>query len=347
VVLEESKRMIDHWEAQPLGIDVEHEMRGLTASVMMRVIFGELGPKGIEPDDAKAVIDATAVQLESSRSPTWLTKLARMAGVKYNHLPHVSKEIRQSEKIINDVLDKTLAARRANGPRSGDILDQLIAARDPETGAPFPDRQIKDNLLMFIVAGHETTAVALTFALYELLRNPHEIDVIRAEIDSVVPPGAELKPEHYARLPRLRVAFRESQRLHPSAYEIGRESRVDEIIPAGGALGDVEIKKGDLLLLDLRKMHRSPEYFDDPDAYKPARFGPYPRTSPRGFMPFGADVRVCLAPNMAEREAVLALADIFRRVNLKVKHWPAGEVPAFTMRLDGHLKVEASGRSPC
>ena len=242
VIVEECDTMIDDWlKNGDTPIDAERAMRGLTARAVLRVTFG----KTVDEKEGEAIIDTATVALESFRKPSGLTLLSRIFGMPYDHVPRMKKEYADASKKMDSILDGIITRRRKLNQQPDDILGRLINAKDLETGGPLSDKKIKDQLVMFIVAGHETTAAALTFALDELLKNPEEIEKIRRETDGVTK-GNNVKPDDFNNLPSACNAFKEALRLHPTAYEIGREAL--ENTTAGGR----EFKKGDLVRIDIR-----------------------------------------------------------------------------------------------
>lgn len=326
VVVDECDRMVDRWLREGKPLDLEHEMRGLTARVVMRVVFSD----SITEKEAHDIIEASTVTIESFRKPTKATVAMRALGLHVDHVPRMKREYRDAAAAIDGILDRILDERRRLERQPDDILGRLLTANDAATGKPLTDKQIKDQLVMFIVAGHETTAVGLTFALHELMKKPAEIDKIRAEVDGVAR-GAHLGGHDYQKLPRVRDAFKEALRLHPSAYEIGREADADTIV------GGVEIKKHDLVRMSVLDMHRSEDFWEDAGEFRPERFAANP--FPQAYMPFGAGPRVCLGMTMALTEGTLSLAEIFNRVDLRMTQEPEGEILAFTMRPKGKLEA--------
>jgi cytochrome P450 len=335
IITDECDKMIDRWLKDKKPLDLEHEMRGLTAKVVMRVVFSD----SITEKQAHDIIEASTVTIESFRKPHKLTVAMRMLGIHHDYIPRMKKTYKESAKTIDDILESIIAERRKLTTQPDDILGRLLEANDVATGKPLTQKQIKDQLVMFIVAGHETTAVGLTFSLSELLqdKNKHELTKVQAEIDASAH-GARFRGGDYNKLPNVRDAFKEAMRMHPSAYEIGREAEADTVV------GGVKIKKGDLVRIDVLGMHRSDDIFPDAKTYKPDRFKA--NAFPQGYLPFGAGPRVCLGMTMALTEGTLALAEIFNRVEFDVSQRPTGEQLVFTMRPEGKLEATARERKP-
>ncbi|TAL33290.1 MAG: cytochrome P450 [Alphaproteobacteria bacterium] len=333
IITDETDKMIDRWLKDAKPLDLEHEMRGLTAKVVMRVVFSD----SISEKQAHDIIEASTVTIESFRKPHKLTVAMRMLGIHKEYIPRMKKTYKQSAEIIDHILEDIIAERRKLKTQPDDILGRLLDATDVATGKPLTQKQIKDQLVMFIVAGHETTAVGLTFSLHELLqgKNKAEYDKVRTEVDNFTH-GAHLPPGDYNRLPNVRDAFKEAMRLHPSAYEIARECEKDTVV------GGVEIKKFDLVRISVIDMHRAPDLWKDAADYKPERFRKEP--FPKAYLPFGTGPRVCLGMTMALTEGTLALAEIFNRVDFNVTERPTGEQLVFTMRPQGKLEATVTER---
>lgn len=333
VVSDECDKMIDRWLKDGKPLDLEHEMRGLTAKVVMRVVFSD----SITEKQAQEIIDASTVTIESFRKPHKLTVAMRMLGIHKDYIPRMKETYKESAAVIDNILDSIIAERRKLQSQPDDILGRLLDATDVATGKPLTQKQIKDQLVMFIVAGHETTAVGLTFSLHELLKNEIELKKVQAEVDKVAH-GAHLAPSDYNKLPNVRDAFKEALRLHPSAYEIAREAEHNTVV------GGVDIKKHDLVRISVLNMHRAADLWKDAADYKPERFRKEP--FPQAYLPFGAGPRVCLGMTMALTEGTLALAEIFNRVTFDVTSRPTGEQLVFTMRPLGKLEATPKPRNP-
>ena len=206
-------------------------------------------------------------------------------------------------------LDRIIAARAAEAaPREArDLLDLLIAVRNPETGAAFTYAELRDQVATMILAGHETTAVALFWALYLLALAPDIQERVAAEARS-----ADLaKPAGCAsdgRLPLTRAVVDETLRLYPPAFLIVRRALEADTL-AGRA-----VAPGDIVMIPPWVLHRHRRLWTDPDAFEPARFLPGAPAVPRyAYLPFGVGPRVCIGAQFALTEAVLALARIVGR----------------------------------
>lgn len=203
-------------------------------------------------------------------------------------------------------LDRIIAARAAEAaPReSRDLLDLMIAARNPETGAPFTHGELRDQVATMILAGHETTAVALFWALYMLALAPEIQEAVAAEAraaDLSDPRGCASD----GRLPLTRAVVDETMRLYPPAFVIVRRAL------AADAIAGHTVAAGDVVIVSPWVLHRHRGLWRDPDAFDPGRFLPGATPPPRfAYLPFGVGPRVCIGAQFALTESVLALARI-------------------------------------
>jgi cytochrome P450 len=206
-------------------------------------------------------------------------------------------------------LDRLMAARQSqasdpNQPR--DLFDLLAAARDPEDGSAFSHAQLRDEISTMILAGHETTAVTLFWALYLAALYPDLQEVLAAEAD-----GLDLSPEHAAAalksLVQTRAFIDEALRLYPPAFLIVREA------VAADEIAGEKIAAGTVITISPWVLHRHRKFWHNPDAFDPTRFLPGALPPERyAYMPFGAGPRICVGAQFALTEAVLVLARLVR-----------------------------------
>ena len=218
--------------------------------------------------------------------------------------------------LVDRVIDSRLASAPAEAPR--DLLDLLRQARDPETGAAFSRAQLRDQVSTMIVAGHETTAVTLFWALYLLAHAPEAQARIAEECR-----GLDLEADNagasLAGLAYTRAVVSETLRLYPPAFTLAR------VANAADRAGAIDIPRGAVLLIAPWVLHRHRRLWRDPDAFDPTRFLPDAPAPPRfAYLPFGAGPRVCVGAQFALTEAILVLASLVR---------------AFRVALDGEQAV--------
>jgi cytochrome P450 len=210
---------------------------------------------------------------------------------------------------------------RAKAPRAGtpDLLDRLIAARDPseggnETGARMTNREVRDETVIIFIAGHETTAVAMTFVWYLLSQHPKEEAKLHAELDAVLGGRAPVY-EDLAKLPYTRMVIEEAMRLYPPAPGISNRRAVAEDTLCGH-----KIKPQGNIIIAPWILHRHKTLWDDPLRFDPERFSPE-RSQGRhrfAYLPFGGGPRICIGAALAMTEASLILATIAQHYRLRL-----------------------------
>lgn len=203
--------------------------------------------------------------------------------------------------------DRAIEARRAAGARlPPDLLDLLMAGADPDSGRKMSTDELRDNLLTFIVAGHETTALTLSWALYLCAFDPGVQAAARAEAQAVLGERAAT----VADLPALTLTRRivdEALRLYPPAAFLSRTAQAPD------ELCGREVRRGDTVILPIYALHRHHRLWDRPDAFDPSRFAD-PRAVPRfHYLPFGDGPRICIGASFALQEAVIILATLLAR----------------------------------
>ena len=208
-------------------------------------------------------------------------------------------------KRWTEFVSMLMAERRAAGKKEGapprDLFDLMNEARDPETGQPFSEEQLGDEVATMILAGHETTATALFWSLYLLALDPATQEQVAAEArEDIANGGLELD-----RLKFTRAVLDETMRLYPPAFLIARAAEGPDVI-AG-----LPVRKGDVILISPWLLHRHEKLWQDPAAFIPSRFmAPAPPPDRFAYLPFGVGPRICIGAHFALVEATLALAEI-------------------------------------
>jgi unspecific monooxygenase len=216
--------------------------------------------------------------------------------------------------FMDQVIEARLATAPADPPR--DLFDMLLAARDPETGAAFSRTQLRDQVATLIVAGHETTAVALFWSLLLLAQAPGW-QACLAEEARGLDLGPEGAGEALTGLVQARAVVSEALRLYPPAFVIVREAIGED------RLGDVPVRPGAILMVAPWVLHRHRRLWRDPDAFDPTRFLPDAPQPPRfAYLPFGAGPRVCIGAQFALAEATLVLATLARDFEVELEPGP-------------------------
>ena len=222
-------------------------------------------------------------------------------------------------------LGEAIEARRQQATGGADdLLDHMLRAEDPESGRRMSPQDLVHNMQFFIVAGHDTTALTLAWALLMLAGDQEIQDRARAEAQSVM--GTDLAgAEHLSAMPYGRQILEETLRLYPPVGLLARNVRDRDV------LGGREILPNDTLFLPLYALHRHRMWWDEPDRFDPDNFAPE-RTAKRDrylHLPFGAGPRICVGANFAMMQAQIILASLLARFRFR----PAGPMPSPTMTM--------------
>ena len=347
IALDECNKMIDRWEKQGKIGDVEREMKDMTGKVIMRAIFSDT----ISEKDGQKIIDEIAFAMGGAKQPKGFDRIKRKLNIPYDHagfLPplarriigvnhdkpaSVPKRFTEATKHVDEIIFRIIDERRALKTQPDDIMGRLLLAR--KDGIPLTNQEIRDQALMVVVTGHETTAEGMTFALLELMKNPDKQKALRDEFNTVAKDGV-LTGKDYNKLPKAQNSFKEALRMHPTVYMSTREVAED------CDLNGIHFKKHDIIRMDLRKVHKDAEYWAEPEAFKPERFEK--DKFPQAYMPFGTGPRVCLGMNMSLMEGSLMLSQIFNRLDITADKLPTGEEFYFTTRPQGAFDVSVTAR---
>lgn len=239
---------------------------------------------------------------------------------------------------LDRVVYRIIRDRRATNEDRGDVLSMLLAARD-EDGVPMSDKQVRDESMTLMLAGHETTANALAWTFHLLAQHPKERDTMEKELDAL---GRSPTYEDLAKLPHTLAVFKEAMRLYPPAYMLARRAIEDVTI------GEHLIKKGAICFVSVIGIHHRPDVFPDPERFDPARFlGDKEKHLPRcAYMPFGAGPRVCIGNHFALMEGHVLLATIARQARFDAVSKKKVELePLVTLRPRGGLSMRVATRS--
>lgn len=296
--------MVDH--AERLGatwregqvLDIHAAMMRLTLDIVAATLFSS----SLDRQRADTIAESLEIIMRrfSDASLSFFPWLARLPLAK-------NRRYEAAKARLDAAIRGIIAARRDSGRDEGDLLSMLLRARDDE-GGQMTDEQLRDEALILFVAGHETTALALSWTWMLLSQHPAAWDRLTAELDRVLEGRAPTLDD----VPALRFTecvVYESLRLYPPAWSIGREALVDL------ELGGLAIPRGAQLWIFQWAVHRDPHNFPRPEAFEPERWeGDLARRLPRSaYFPFGGGPRLCIGNNFALLELVLVLATLARR----------------------------------
>ncbi len=246
---------------------------------------------------------------------------------------------------LDAIIYRLIADRRASPGDRGDVLSILLAARD-EDGTTMTDQQVRDEAMTLFLAGHETTANALAWAIYLLAKHP----AVRARAEQETAPLVGRKEpvgyEDLKALPYTMAILKETMRLYPPVYVMGRRAARDVVVHADG--GSTLFEKNTNILINVLGIQRRPELYPDPDRFDPERFlGDREKQLPKcGYMPFGDGPRVCIGNHFALMEGHIILAALLasRRLDLERPLERIGTEPLITLRPRGGVPVKVTRR---
>ena len=311
------------------SLDLNAGMAELTFDVLAKALLGD--PQGLDGERLKYAT-RNAVTSAGTLRPDDLIPWPRWVPRPIS--PKGSRALKKLKAAADDLLD----SRDVNDP-GDDLVGLLISAIDPKTGQKLSRRERRDNLIGFFIAGHETTALTLTWALYLVGMHGPTAERIRAEVTDICGQG-DIAYDDIDRLSFTRAVLDETMRLYPPAPMLNRECHEETDIHGR------KIEVGDTFLLCNYVMHRTERLWENPNAFDPDRFMRQPELKAKGapYMPFGAGPRICVGMAFAVMEAVMALGtlvrdydidipdDCFPRPLMTVTLRPEGGVPARMVR---------------
>ncbi|KAJ6631867.1 cytochrome P450 [Mycena sp. CBHHK59/15] len=220
----------------------------------------------------------------------------------------------QDIKTMRDLSDHIVAERKAHPIDKKDVLNTMLYSRDPQTGQGISDESIAQNLITFLIAGHETSSGMMTFMVYHLLRNPEAMRKLRAEVDEVLG-DRPVQYEDFAKMPYLTAVMRETLRVSATAPKRGTTPLKDTTL--GG--GKYAVKAGTTILSQVWEIHRDPLIWgDDAEEFRPERMldGKFEALPPNAWQPFGFGMRACIGRAFAWQEVSLVITSVIQRFDL-------------------------------
>jgi cytochrome P450 len=328
VMVAYAQQHVADWQSGEVK-DIQQEMMQLTLQIVGKTLF-DADMTG----DAREVGAAFATALESLQ--------ARISGM-WMLLPDsvptpTMLRLRHAMRRLDELVYRIIGERRANDQDRGDLLSLLLQARDTEDGSGMSDRQLRDEVMTLVLAGHETTALALTWTWCLLAEHPQVEARLHAELDSELQ-GRAPQVADVARLPFTNAVIAEVLRLYPPVWATGREAIEDTRI------GDMAVRRGTVVLLSPWATHRDARFFPEPDAFRPERWldGLATRLPRFAYFPFGGGPRQCIGNTFALVEGALLLATIAQRCRLAlVPGQTISPVPTSTLRPGRPVMMQVS-----
>lgn len=329
-MVEYSEQMLQSWQDGQTR-DIHEDMMRLTLNIVMKTIFNQDVGEGEAKDIAHAV-DVAMDWFESKRKQGFLILewFPRPENIRYK------KAIQQLDKSVYNIINQ----RRSSGENPGDLLSMLMEARDEDDQTQMNDKQLRDELITLIIAGHETTSNTLSWTWMLLAQYPEVRTKLLEEIDTVMQ-GRSPTVEDLPRLPYASLVIKESMRLYPAVPTLGREAVKDY------ELDGYLIPTGCSIIISQWVMHRHPKYFETPELFQPERWeNDLEKRLTKGvYIPFGDGPRICIGKGFALMEAVLLLVTIAQKYQLSlVPDFPIVPQPSITLRPEHGLKMVVSQR---
>ena len=295
VMVAYTQRMLQGWQPDAI-IDMHEAMMRLTMEIVGQTLFNS-----DVSQDADAIGEAITRGLKVVGSrlasplslPEWIPTKANRAS-------------RANVEFLNNTMRRIIEQHRHRGEDQGDLLSMLMLAQD-EDGERMDDQQVRDEAMTIFIAGHETTANAMSWTLYLLAQHPEVEQALHREVDAL---GAAPTMHDLARLPYTEMIIKESMRLYPPAWVVPR------LVIQDFTLRGYDIRRNSIVFTSPYTMHRHPRYYEQPERFIPERWTlEMEKTLPKyAYFPFGGGPRVCIGNGFAMMEARLILATI-------AQHW--------------------------
>lgn len=312
---QESAELVERWNQmrQEDGtVDLHSEMTRFSLRVVCRALFG-------------TDIDKIVPVLKDN--VPYLSKKAFTRSLAPVHIPHDwptpgNLHTNRATREVYDVVDRLIADRRANPSGSDDLLSRLLGAQDPEGGTGLTDAEVRDQALIFLLAGHETTATSLTFTLHLLGLHPDIQQKVRDEAAEVLgdrlPNHADTKALTYSTM-----AVKEAMRLYPAVYAVPR------LIMKEDTVDGYTLPVGAVAAVSPWVTHRHPDFWDDPETFDPERFTPDKEKARHryAYFPFGGGPRACIGQYFSMLESIVMTPVVVRAFEFTS---PPGPVKLFT-----------------
>ena len=302
VMVEYTTRLLKEWKPEEIR-DINSDMARLTLSIVSKTLFNA----DIEQDASQigkaltVLLDITNDRVQSPIQviPDWIPT------------PNNRKRkeaVQALDAIITDIINR----RRASNVDQGDLLSMLMMATDDD-GKQMTDRQLRDEAVTLVLAGHETTANALAWTWYLLSEHPQVEAKLHEELAQVLG-GCLPTIDDLPKLVYADMVIKESMRLYPPIPEIARQP-IDDIM-----IGDYLVPKGTIIIISQHVIHRDPRWYANPDSFQPERFSEEnEKLLPKGaYLPFASGPRVCIGNTFATMEAVLILATVAQQHSLRL-----------------------------
>lgn len=305
VMLDEIDRLVDKWHRMTGTVRLDRDLTALTLAIVARSLLGS--DVAIGDRFGEAVDDANRFMSHFGTNGTGLDGDRQRFGA--------------ARAFIDRIVGLLISVVDADDPGRHDFLARLVAESTAHRPEGLSSKEVRDQVVTMLMAGHETTAKSLTWTWWLLGQNPDITERARAEVDNVL---SGQPPDHrcFDRLPFVRAVFMEALRLYPPVWLISRRSTKNDV------LGGFEIPADSLVCISPWLLHRRSDLWPDPEKFDPERFAQDHRRHPCAFLPFSAGPRQCIGQHFATLEGVLVLARMLQRVDIDIDADHSVEVEA-------------------
>ena len=296
------------------AVDMAPLLSQLTLDIISRAMFSS-DVQGAAADVSRHIASLNEYALRMLRRP-WLFLLPRRVPTPFNYAQYLSL------KSLNAIVHGIIQSRRRQPEAHDDLLSMLLSACEEGTGRGMTDEQLRDEVMTVFVAGHETTANAMSWLLYLVSQHPEVEEQLLAEIDGRWPEGG-LTPESLGAFSYVRQVIEESLRLYPTIWSIGRRCTAED------ELGGYRIPEGMNVVVPIFHFHWSERFWPEPQKFDPSRFSPERRPPPEPliYFPFGAGPRNCVGNQFALQELMILTVLFLRHYQFRLQ-------PGFTVEPD-------------
>ncbi len=326
-----TEKMLGSWASGETR-HITEEMHALTLQIVVDAIFH---------DDLSADVERVGWAMSEAVEALTEQGFNPFKAVLLDWLPFsFLRRKRRAVEVLDEIVYRFIAERQGTGQETADLISQLIQMKDEETGESMSDLQIHDEVMTLLIAGHETSAQALTWAWVLLAQHPEVAAALYDEVDRVL----QGRRPTLADLPQLcytEMVVKEVLRLYPPAWMLLRAAAQDL------TLGGYRLNKGDILSITPYVMQRDPRFFDSPDSFRPERFivdesgRPLEKRLPKfAYFPFGGGPHICLGNAFSMLELKLVLATVVQRYSLRLFPGQIMEPAAkITLSMNGSLPM--------
>lgn len=332
LMTEATSAVLARWDDLPVGtgLDMMTEMMRLTLAIISRAMFST------DAEEVRGLIEESVGRYQVEVRPGLLDLL---------DVPEwVPRPVSRGWSRIFDRFDAVIARLMQRSPGDGgpkDLLARLLEARDAETGLGMSAQEVRDQVVTIFMAGHETTALALTWTWYLLALHPEAAATFHAELDNVLA-GRTPTFEDLPRLGYTRMVLEEAMRLYPPAHTISRQALEEDEVEG------FRVRKGSMVFIVPWLIHRHRLLWERPETFDPLRFAPEQAAArPRfAYLPFGGGTRICIGAGFAMTEALIILAMLGQRYRLHLAEgFPVEPVGLITLRPRHGLRMTLERRA--